>query len=114
LTKAAAIAYGPERVRLNCIAPGDVNTPLVQAYFAKVDNPAELRAGITSNYALRRIAEPEDVARAAVYLTSDASSFVPGTTLVIDGELTSKCYPTSRQPRTLTIGSISRPCVASG
>ncbi len=92
LTKAGALAYGPHGVRINCICPGDVDTPLSQDYFNKDPDPDRLRREVSSKYALRRIASPREVAQLAVFLASDASSFVTGSTMVIDGGLTVKCY----------------------
>lgn len=92
LTRAAALAYGPLGIRVNAICPGDVDTPMVRDYFDKDPNPEALRREISSKYALRRIAEPCEIAEAALYLASDASSFITGTALVIDGGLTAKCY----------------------
>jgi NAD(P)-dependent dehydrogenase (short-subunit alcohol dehydrogenase family) len=92
LTKAAAMGYGPKGVRVNCICPGDVNTPMVQEYFAKEPDPEMARQRVNAHYALRRIAEPREVAEAAAYLASDASSFMTGSVLVVDGGLTSRCY----------------------
>jgi NAD(P)-dependent dehydrogenase (short-subunit alcohol dehydrogenase family) len=92
LTRVAALTYGPVGVRVNCICPGDVETPLVQDYFAKDPDPARLRQEVSSKYALRRIATPEEIANAVLFLASDASSFVTGSTLVVDGALTVKCY----------------------
>lgn len=92
LTKAAAMGYGPKGVRVNCICPGDVNTPMVREYFEKDPDPVKARAAVSAHYALRRIAEPREVAEAAAYLASDASSFVTGSVLVVDGGLTSRCY----------------------
>jgi NAD(P)-dependent dehydrogenase (short-subunit alcohol dehydrogenase family) len=92
LTKAAAVSYGPQGVRVNCICPGDVETPLVTAYFEKDPDPAKLRAEVSSKYALRRIAAPAEIAEAALFLASDGSSFMSGSSLVVDGALTVKCY----------------------
>ncbi|MGI8743677.1 MAG: SDR family oxidoreductase [Bryobacteraceae bacterium] len=92
LTKAAALTYGPQGIRVNSICPGDVDTPLVQHYFSKDPDPARLRAEVSSKYALRRIASPEEVAEAALFLASAASSFITGSTIVVDGGLTVKCY----------------------
>jgi NAD(P)-dependent dehydrogenase (short-subunit alcohol dehydrogenase family) len=92
LTKAGALTYGPQGVRMNCICPGDVETPLVQDYFNKDPDPDRLRQEVSSKYALRRIASPREVAQLAVFLASDESSFVTGSTMVIDGGLTVKCY----------------------
>jgi NAD(P)-dependent dehydrogenase (short-subunit alcohol dehydrogenase family) len=92
LTKVAALTYGPERVRVNCICPGDVGTPMVEEYFNTSENPAQLRQEIYSKYALRRIADPTEIARAALFLASDDSAFMTGSALVVDGGLTVKCY----------------------
>jgi meso-butanediol dehydrogenase/(S,S)-butanediol dehydrogenase/diacetyl reductase len=91
-TKAAAMGYGPNNIRVNCICPGDVNTPMVQDYFDSLPDPARFRQEVYSKYALRRIAEPKEIAQLAVFLASDASSFMTASVLVIDGGLTSKCY----------------------
>lgn len=92
MTKAAALAYGPDGVRVNCICPGDVDTPMVQDYFDKAPDPERLRRQVSEEYALRRIATPREVARTAVFLASDASSFTTGASMVVDGGVTSKCY----------------------
>jgi NAD(P)-dependent dehydrogenase (short-subunit alcohol dehydrogenase family) len=92
LTKVAALTYGPDRIRVNCICPGDVETPLVEEYFDKDSDPARLRNEIYSKYALRRIASPQEIAKAAAFLASDDSSFVTGSAMVVDGGLTIKCY----------------------
>jgi len=92
LTRVAALTYGPDKIRVNCICPGDVETPLVQEYFDKDPDPARLRNEIYSKYALRRIASPQEIAKATAFLASDDSSFVTGSAMVIDGGLTIKCY----------------------
>jgi NAD(P)-dependent dehydrogenase (short-subunit alcohol dehydrogenase family) len=92
LTKAAALGYGPSGVRVNCICPGDVDTPLLQDYLSKSSNPNQLKAEIHSKYALRRVATPRDIADCAAFLASDASAFITGSTMVVDGGLTVKCY----------------------
>jgi NAD(P)-dependent dehydrogenase (short-subunit alcohol dehydrogenase family) len=92
LTRAAALAYGPHGVRVNSICPGDVDTPLLQDYFNKDPNPETLRMEVSSKYSLKRVASPEEVARVAVFLASDDSSFITGGTIVVDGGLTIKCY----------------------
>jgi meso-butanediol dehydrogenase/(S,S)-butanediol dehydrogenase/diacetyl reductase len=92
LTRAAALTYGPEGIRVNCVCPGDVETPLVQSYFDKDPDAEQLRRTVYSKYALRRIATPEEIAKAVLFLASDESSFVSGSTMVVDGALTVKCY----------------------
>jgi NAD(P)-dependent dehydrogenase (short-subunit alcohol dehydrogenase family) len=92
LTKAAALTYGPQGVRVNAICPGDVDTPMAQEYFDAAPDPAALRREVASKYALRRISSPREVAEAALFLASEASSFMTGAALVVDGGLLSKCY----------------------
>jgi meso-butanediol dehydrogenase/(S,S)-butanediol dehydrogenase/diacetyl reductase len=92
LTRVAALTYGEHGIRVNCICPGDVETPLVQEYFDKDPDPEGLRETVYSKYALRRIASPQEIANAALFLASDESSFVTGSTMVVDGALTIKCY----------------------
>ncbi|MFN7995938.1 MAG: glucose 1-dehydrogenase [Bryobacteraceae bacterium] len=92
LTRVAALTYGVDGIRVNCICPGDVETPLVEDYFNKDPDPAKLRQEIYSKYALRRIAAPVEVAKIAAFLASGQSSFMTGSAVVMDGGLTIKCY----------------------
>ncbi len=92
LTKVAALTYGPQGVRVNCICPGDVETLLLSAYFNKDPQPDRLRHEVSSKYALWRIASPKEIAKVALFLASEESSFVTGSALVVDGGLTVKCY----------------------
>jgi meso-butanediol dehydrogenase/(S,S)-butanediol dehydrogenase/diacetyl reductase len=92
LTRAMAQAHGRENIRVNAICPGDVDTPLVQEYFEQQPEPDEARRQVAKEYALGRIARPEEIANVAVFLASDESSFVTGTHIVVDGGLTSKVY----------------------
>ncbi len=91
-TRVAALTYGVDGIRVNCICPGDVETPLVEDYFNKDPDPARLRNEIYSKYALRRIASPNEVAKVAAFLASHQSSFMTGSAVVMDGGLTIKCY----------------------
>src|SRR5262249_53541338 len=76
LCRSAAVAYGPYQIRFNTICPGDVRTELFEQYISRSPDPdAELRR-LVSLYPLRRVAAPEDVAKAAVFLASDDSSFI--------------------------------------
>lgn len=81
LTQVCAKTWGTDGIRVNCIAPGLIKTEFARALW---DNPKILK-GSTSEAALRRIGEPDEMAGAVVYLTSQASSFVTGQTLVLDG-----------------------------
>ncbi len=92
MTAAMAQAHGKQNIRVNSICPGDVATPLVLEYFEQFPDPEEARRRVASEYALGRIAEPEEIANVALFLASDESSFVTGTYIVVDGGLTHKCY----------------------
>lgn len=92
MTKAMAQAHGRQNIRVNCICPGDVDTPIVQEYFDQQPDPAEARRQAAAHYALGRIARPDEIAGVALFLASDESSFLTGAAIVADGGLTSKCY----------------------
>jgi len=81
MVKAMAIEWGPLGIRINTICPTFVRTPLTASTF---DNP-ERSAWIAEKIKLGRVGEVEDVMGAVVYLASDASALVTGTSIVIDG-----------------------------
>lgn len=81
LARNLAAEFGPSGVRVNCIAPGLVRTDFARALW---ENPDTLKA-VTRNTPLRRIGEPHEIAGAAVYLASPASTFMTGQTIVVDG-----------------------------
>ncbi|HEX9638493.1 MAG TPA: SDR family NAD(P)-dependent oxidoreductase [Acidobacteriota bacterium] len=85
LTKAMAIDHGPDRIRVNCVCPGDTDTPMLRAEAAQLGEPIERFLGAAAERPLRRIGRPEEIARAALFLASDAASFVTGAALVVDG-----------------------------
>src|SRR5205814_3136888 len=66
VTRATAVQYGSAGIRCNAICPGDIDTPLVQAYFDAAPDPAARRREVELEYPLGRIAQPQEVARAAV------------------------------------------------
>lgn len=92
VTRATAVQYGSAGIRCNAICPGDIDTPLVQAYFDTSDNPDALRREVSAEYPLGRIAQPREIARAVVFLASDDSSFMTGEAMVVDGGLLATCY----------------------
>lgn len=92
LTRAAAIGYGPQGIRINCICPGDVETGLLKDFFNAKPDPQAAREAITAHYALRRVASPDDIANCIGFLASDEASFMTGATMTVDGGLTVKCY----------------------
>lgn len=86
LTRAMALDHAAEGVRVNCVCPGSVNTPMIAAAFAQHGpGAAELWAG---KHPLGRIAEPEEVAEAIYWLASAAAGFVTGVALPVDGGIT--------------------------
>jgi NAD(P)-dependent dehydrogenase (short-subunit alcohol dehydrogenase family) len=82
LTKAAAIEYAAQGLRVNAVAPAVIRTPMAQRLF--LDNP-ETAKYVTALHPIGRVGEPEEVADAVLWLCSDAASFVTGQTLPIDG-----------------------------
>jgi NAD(P)-dependent dehydrogenase (short-subunit alcohol dehydrogenase family) len=87
LTKSAALDYAGRNVRINAVCPGLVNTPLVADM---VNQNPTLHEELMAAHPLGRIAEPEEVADAVVWLCSDKSSYVTGIELPIDGGYTAR------------------------
>ena len=85
LTKAMAIDHGRQGIRINCICPGDVDTPMLpeDAKFRGL-NWSEYAAG-AANRPMGRIGTPEEIAKAVLFLASDDSSFMTGAALAVDG-----------------------------
>jgi len=92
IPRATAVQYGRDGIRCNAVCPGDIDTPLVQAYFNTAADPAALRAEVSAEYPLERIAEPREIARAVVFLAGDDASFMSGQPLIVDGGLLATCY----------------------
>ncbi len=84
LARNLAVEFGPSNVRVNCIAPGLIKTDFARALW---EDPQRIEAANTS-VPLRRIGEPEEIAGAVVFLASQASTFMTGQTMVIDGGVT--------------------------
>jgi len=86
LTRAMAIDHGEQNIRVNCICPGDTETALLrgESQELRLDHDQMVKESAAGR-PLKRIGHPEDIAHAALYLVSDFSSFVTGTTLVVDG-----------------------------
>ncbi|MEA3052785.1 MAG: hypothetical protein QOG72_1688 [Sphingomonadales bacterium] len=81
LARNLAAEFGPRQVRVNCIAPGLIRTDFARALW---ENPDTLKM-VTAHTPLQRIGEPHEIAGAAVFLASDASTFVTGQAIVVDG-----------------------------
>ena len=84
LARNLAVEYGPHNVRVNCIAPGLIRTDFARALW---EDPEMLKQR-TATTPLRRIGEPDEIAGAAVFLASQAGSFVTGQSIVVDGGVT--------------------------
>lgn len=94
LTKCMAVDGAPYNIRVNCVCPGFIETPMIKGFFSDQDDPKATREFATKLHPLGRLGSPLDIANGFVYLASDESSFVTGTALTIDGGLTC-ALPTS-------------------
>lgn len=87
LTRAMALDHGPDKIRVNAICPGYIDTPLMEKWMALVPDRAATMRQILSVHPLGRIGTPRDIAEAAFFLASDAASFISGASLVVDGAM---------------------------
>ncbi|MEM0018052.1 MAG: SDR family NAD(P)-dependent oxidoreductase [Candidatus Korarchaeum sp.] len=85
MTRAMAIDHGKDGIRVNCVAPGDVDTPMLREEARQLGISWEEFLKEAANRPLARIGKPEDVADAVLFLASDLASWVTGATLVVDG-----------------------------
>lgn len=93
LTRQLAREYARYGVRVNCIAPGTVETPMNTKVLERVPNPVELRRAWERMHPLGRIGQPIDVAWAALFLCCDESSWVTGQCLCVDGGISCSVLP---------------------
>jgi NAD(P)-dependent dehydrogenase (short-subunit alcohol dehydrogenase family) len=84
LTRNMALDYAPRHIRVNCICPGFTRTGLTRGIFADPNRKARIEA----MHPLGRMGEPEDIAQAALFLLSDAASWITGVALPVDGGFT--------------------------
>jgi NAD(P)-dependent dehydrogenase (short-subunit alcohol dehydrogenase family) len=87
LTKASALDYASKNIRINSVCPGVVQTPLLDRL---IDAEPRFRETLLAETPLGRIARPEEIAEAVVWLCSDRASFITGHNLVVDGGFTAK------------------------
>src|SRR5258708_18247344 len=85
LTKAMAVDHGPQQIRVNCICPGDTDTGMLREEARQLGEESSRFLAEAAKRPLGRVGTPDEIAQAVLYLASDASSFVTGTALVVDG-----------------------------
>jgi NAD(P)-dependent dehydrogenase (short-subunit alcohol dehydrogenase family) len=86
LTKTAALEYAQQGIRVNCVCPGAIQTPMTERAWSD----PERRARVIASEPVGRIGKPEEIAEAVVWLCSDAASFVTGHTMTVDGGYTAQ------------------------
>jgi len=85
LTRAMAIDHGPHNIRINCICPGDIDTPMLHSECAQLGQEPSAFLKEAARRPLARVGTPDDVANAVLFLASDMSAWVTGIPLVVDG-----------------------------
>jgi NAD(P)-dependent dehydrogenase (short-subunit alcohol dehydrogenase family) len=85
LTRAMAIDHGSQNIRVNCICPGDTDSAMLREEARQLGVVADEFLRGAANRPLGRVGKPEEIARAALFLASEAASFITGTALVVDG-----------------------------
>src|SRR3984957_2616222 len=85
LTKTMAVDFATDGIRVNAIAPGAIDTPLLKRSFSRHADVEKVRETSRNRHAMKRFGRAEEVAEAALYLASDASSFTTGAVMVVDG-----------------------------
>jgi NAD(P)-dependent dehydrogenase (short-subunit alcohol dehydrogenase family) len=94
LTRSASLEFAADKIRVNCIAPGGISTPIVYGGLANKDTA---EAMLAKAQPLPQVGRPEDIANAALFLASGASAFITGHTLVVDGGATAGAIATARR-----------------
>lgn len=85
MTRAMAIDHGNQNIRVNCICPGDVDTPLLHDEAVQLGEDNVVFMKEAADRPINRVGQPEDIANAVLYFASEMSSWVTGTVLVVDG-----------------------------
>lgn len=96
LTRSASIEFAADHIRVNCIAPGGVSTPIV--YGLGGGNKEATEVWLAKAQPLPRAGQPEDIANAALFLATENAGFITGHTLVVDGGATAGAISLARQP----------------
>jgi NAD(P)-dependent dehydrogenase (short-subunit alcohol dehydrogenase family) len=85
LTRSMAIDFGPDQIRVNCICPGDTDTSMLRAEAQQLGQAEDQFLLEAADRPLGRVGTAEEIAKAALFLASENSSFVTGTSLIVDG-----------------------------
>jgi NAD(P)-dependent dehydrogenase (short-subunit alcohol dehydrogenase family) len=85
LTRTMAVDFATDGIRVNAIAPGAIETPMLRRSFARHADPETVREASRNRHAMKRFGKADEVAEAALFLASDASSFTTGTVMAVDG-----------------------------
>jgi NAD(P)-dependent dehydrogenase (short-subunit alcohol dehydrogenase family) len=85
MTKAMAIDHGRQKIRVNCICPGDTDTAMLRSEARQMGETEDRFLADSAQRPLGRVGTPEEIAQAALFLASDAASFVTGAAIVVDG-----------------------------
>ena len=85
MTRAMAIDHGPQGIRVNCVCPGDIDTPLLHDEARQLGEDDEAFMADAADRPLNRVGQPRDIANAVLYLASDLSAWVTGTSILVDG-----------------------------
>lgn len=88
LTRSMALDHAGQNIRVNSLCPGAVETPLLLRQFEDSDGPQGTLEDLANLHAMKRLGQPKEIAHAAVFMASDESSFMTGSSLVIDGGYT--------------------------
>jgi NAD(P)-dependent dehydrogenase (short-subunit alcohol dehydrogenase family) len=85
LTKAMAVDHAADGIRVNCVCPGPIETPLLAAIMQAESDPAKARREIEGNTLMKRLGRPEEIAAVIAFLASDEASYMTGSVVVVDG-----------------------------
>jgi NAD(P)-dependent dehydrogenase (short-subunit alcohol dehydrogenase family) len=90
MTRAMALDHVGDNIRINCVAPGTIDTPIFNEIMAKAENPKEVRRELAARQAMNRLGTPREIANGMLFLACDESSFMTGAVLTIDGGWTAQ------------------------
>ena len=85
MTRAMAIDHGAQNIRVNCICPGDTDTPMLRNEARQLGQPEDRFLAEAAERPLGRYAQPVEIAHSVLFLASDAGSYITGAVLAVDG-----------------------------